>query len=61
VKHLFWQHLAKYEISVPDLATQQEVIAQCAAIDEAIDEMSARLAMSSLLAARVTNELAAEG
>lgn len=61
VKHLFWQHLAKYEISVPDLATQQEVIAQCAAIDEAIDEMSARLAMSSLLAARVTNELATEG
>ncbi|MBS0173333.1 MAG: restriction endonuclease subunit S [Nitrospira sp.] len=61
VKHLFWQHLAKYEISVPDLATQQEVIAQCAAIDEAIDEISARLAMSSLLAARVTNELATEG
>lgn len=61
VKHLFWQHLAKYEISVPDLATQQEVIAQCAAIDEAIDEMSARIAMSSLLAARVTNELATEG
>ncbi|MBY4594160.1 restriction endonuclease subunit S [Ottowia caeni] len=58
VKHMFWQHLAKYEIAIPNIAAQEEVIAQCASIDEAIGSLGSRLAASQQLAARLTNQLA---
>lgn len=58
VKHMFWQHLAKYEIVVPDTSVQDEVIAQCASIDEAIESLESRLASSKQLAARLTSQLA---
>lgn len=57
VKHMFWQHLAKYEINLPAIAVQRDVIAQCAAVDQAIETLSARLTSSKLLAARLTNQL----
>jgi type I restriction enzyme S subunit len=60
VKHMFWQHLAKYEIAVPDVSVQDDVISQCAAIDEAIESLFSRLAFSKELAARLTNQLAGE-
>lgn len=58
VKHMFWQHLAKYEIAVPDLSVQDDVISQCVAIDEAIGSLSSRLALSKELSARLTNQFA---
>lgn len=58
VKHMFWQHLAKYEIAIPNISAQDEVIAQCASIDEAIASLDSRLAASQQLAARLTNQLA---
>ena len=58
VKHMFWQHLAKYEVAVPDIAVQEHVIAQCAAIDKAIESLCSRLASSKQLAAYLTNQLA---
>ena len=58
VKHMFWQHLAKYEIAIPNISVQEEVIAQCASIDEAIRSLGSRLAASQQLAARLTNQLA---
>lgn len=58
VKHMFWQHLAKYEIAIPSISVQDEVIAQCATIDEAIGSLGSRLAASQQLAARLTNQLA---
>lgn len=58
VKHMFWQHLAKYEIAIPKISVQEEVIAQCASIDEAIGSLGSRLAASQQLAARLTNQLA---
>jgi type I restriction enzyme S subunit len=60
VKHMFWQHLAKYEIAVPDVSVQDNVISQCAAIDEAIESFGSRLALSKELAARLTNQFAGE-
>ena len=58
VKHMFWQHLAKYEIAIPKISAQEEVIAQCASIDEAIGSLGSRLSASRQLAARLTNQLA---
>lgn len=58
VKHMFWQHLAKYEIAVPDLSVQDDVISQCVAIDEAIGSLSSRLALSKEVSARLTNQFA---
>lgn len=58
VKHMFWQHLAKYEIAIPNISVQEEVIAQCASIDEAIGDLGSRLAASQQLTARLTNQLA---
>lgn len=58
VKHIFWQHLAKYEITIPDLSLQDEVILQCASIDKTIGSLSSRLAMSKKLFARLTNQFA---
>lgn len=60
VKHMFWQHLAKYEIAVPDVSVQDDVISQCAAIDEAIESLCSHLDFSKKLAARLTNQLAGE-
>ncbi len=60
VKHMFWQHLAKYEIAVPDVSVQDDVISQCAAIDEALESLGSRLALSKELAARLTNQFAGE-
>ncbi len=58
VKHMFWQHLAKYEIAVPDVSVQEDVISQCSEIDEAIEGLTLRLASSRQLAAGLTNQLA---
>lgn len=58
VKHMFWQHLAKYEIAVPELSVQDDVISQCASIDEAIESLSSRLALSKELRTRLTNQFA---
>lgn len=58
VKHMFWQHLAKYEMEVPGISVQEEVIAQCATLDEAIESLDSRLASSKQLAARLTSQLA---
>ncbi|MGY6215772.1 restriction endonuclease subunit S [Methylolobus aquaticus] len=58
VKHMFWQHLAKYKIGLPDISVQEDVIAQCASIDEAIESLASRLASSKQLAARLTSQLA---
>ncbi|MDO8291167.1 MAG: restriction endonuclease subunit S [Parvibaculum sp.] len=58
VKHMFWQHLAKYEIAVPDISVQDDVISQCAAIDQAIESLSSRISLSKQLAARLTNQFA---
>jgi len=58
VKHMFWQHLAKYEIWIPQISVQEDVIAQCASIDEAIESLGSRLASSKQLAARLTSQLA---
>jgi type I restriction enzyme, S subunit len=56
VKHMFWQHLAKYEIAVPDISIQDDVIVQCAEIDQAIEELTSRLASSRHLLAMLTNQ-----
>lgn len=58
VKHMFWQHLAKYEIAVPDISIQNDVIRQCAEIDQAIEELTSRLASSRRLLAMFTNQSA---
>lgn len=58
VKHMFWQHLAKYAIAVPGHSVQDDVISQCAAIDEAIGSLSSRLSLSKELSARITNQFA---
>lgn len=57
VKHLFWQHLAKYAIDIPEIAVQDEIIAQCAAIDSAIENLSSRLDSSKYLVASLTNQI----
>lgn len=57
VKHMFWQHLAKYQIAIPSISVQEEVIAHCASIDEAFENLGSRLAASQQLAARLTNQL----
>ena len=58
VKHMFWQHLAKYEIVVPEISLQENVISQCAEIDAAIESLLDHLASSKNLAANLTNQLA---
>lgn len=58
VKHMFWQHLAKYEIATPEVSAQEEVISQCSAIDEAIESLCSRLASSRQLATQLINQLA---
>lgn len=58
VKHMFWQHLAKYEIAVPDISVQEDVTTRCSDIDEGIEELILRLATSKQLAMRLTNQLA---
>jgi type I restriction enzyme, S subunit len=60
VKHLFWQHLAKYEIPLPPLATQREIAAQCAEVDQAIATFRDRLAKSKRLQSRLVNEFTGE-
>jgi hypothetical protein len=55
---MFWQHLAKYEIAVPDISIQNDVIRQCAEIDQAIEELTSRLASSRRLLAMFTNQSA---
>ena len=57
VKHLFWQHLAKYAIDIPEIAVQDEIIAQCAAIDSAIENLSSRLDLSKYLVASLRNQI----
>jgi type I restriction enzyme, S subunit len=57
VKHMFWQHLAKYEIDVPVISVQEEVISNCSAIDEAIEHLGSRLALSTELVSQLTDQL----
>lgn len=58
VKHLFWQHLAKYEIALPSLAEQRDVIQKCAEVDAAISSLSSRLQRSKDMQARMVNTFA---
>ncbi|MCM2339799.1 restriction endonuclease subunit S [Rhodoferax sp.] len=58
VKHMFWQHLAKYEIAVPKLSIQRDVIDQCADVDQAIDGLTRRLKSSRDMSTMLVNRLA---
>ena len=60
VKHLFWQHLAKYEIPLPPLTTQSEIAAQCAEVDQAIAAFRDRLGKSKTLQSQLVNEFVGE-
>lgn len=57
VKHLFWQHLAKYEIFLPTLEIQSEISEKCAEVDDAISSLTARLKASKSMQALMVNEL----
>lgn len=61
VKHMFWSHLAKYEIAVPNRSVQEDVISECSAIDEAIECLTLRLTASKRLAANLTSQLPGRG
>jgi type I restriction enzyme, S subunit len=58
VKHMFWQHLAKYEIAVPNVSIQRDVIVRCADVDQAIDQLARRLKSSRDMSAMLVNRLA---
>lgn len=58
VKHLFWQHLAKYEIALPSLAEQRDVIQKCAEVDAAISSLSCRLQRSKDMQSQMVNAYA---
>lgn len=58
VKHLFWQHLAKYEISLPSLPEQRDVIQKCTEVDAAISSLSSRLQRSKDMQSRMVNAYA---
>jgi type I restriction enzyme S subunit len=60
VKHLFWQHLAKYEIPLPPLTTQREIAAQCAEVDQAIAAFRDRLGKSKTFQSQLVNEFVGE-
>lgn len=57
VKHLFWQHLAKYEIPLPSLEAQRRVADQCAEVDQAIAALGDRLSTSKTMLSHLVNEL----
>ena len=42
IKHLFWEHLAPYEIPLPDREIQHEVIRTCRAIDNRLQDAQER-------------------
>ena len=58
VKHMFWQHLAKYEIVVPKISVQRGVIDRCADVDQAIDGLTRRLKSSKDMSRMLVNRLA---
>ena len=58
VKHLFWQHLAKYEIALPSLTEQRDVIQKCAEVDAAISSLSCRLQRAKDMQFRMVNAYA---
>ncbi|HBO3632928.1 TPA: restriction endonuclease subunit S [Pseudomonas aeruginosa] len=60
VKHLFWQHLAKYEIPIPPLRTQRQIAAQCAELDQAISAFRDRIGISRAMQSHLVNELMGE-
>jgi type I restriction enzyme S subunit len=43
IRHLYWRHLEPYELSLPPLSRQVEVIARCREVDQAAAAVSAQV------------------
>lgn len=58
VKHLFWSHLAKFEIPLPSIGTQSEIIDELAAVDRTCRSVAARRLAATTLWREVLAQVA---
>lgn len=56
VKHLFWNHISKYEIALPSLNEQQAIIQKCYVIDLAVKSFTERFNRTRSMMRRFVNE-----
>ena len=42
VKHLFWSHLSRYSIFIPQISAQREIASHCAEVDAAVSSLFRR-------------------